>query len=88
MVRTPSEWQVSTAGVRWTQFVISILPGQVIIGISAAFLLWDAIDLGFTISDLVKKQGSKAARTLKEKAEMLEVALKETTGVYCIEMPL
>ena len=71
-----------------TQFVILLLPGQVIIGISAAFLLWDAIDLGFTISDLVKKQGSKAAKTLKEKAEMLEVALKETTGVYCIEMPL
>ena len=26
---------------------------QVIIGVSAAFLVWDAIDLGFTISDLV-----------------------------------
>ena len=62
--------------------------GQVIIGISAAFLVWDVIDLGFTITDLVKKQGSKAARTLKQKAEMLELALRETTGVYCIEMPL
>ena len=62
--------------------------GQVIIGISAAFLVWDVIDLGFTITDLVKKQGSKAARTLKEKAELLDLALRETTGVYCIEMPL
>ena len=62
--------------------------GQVVIGISAAFLVWDVIDLGFTITDLVKKQGSKAARTLKQKAEMLELALRETTGVYCIEMPL
>ena len=26
---------------------------KVIIGVSAAFLVWDAIDLGFTISDLV-----------------------------------
>ena len=62
--------------------------GQVVIGISAAFLVWDVIDLGFTITDLVKKQGSKAARTLKQKAEMLDLALRETTGVYCIEMPL
>ena len=30
-----------------------IIVSQVIIGVSAAFLVWDAIDLGFTISDLV-----------------------------------
>jgi len=62
--------------------------GQVIIGISAAFMLWDAVDLGFTISDLVRRQGSRAARTLRDKAEMLEVALRETVAVYCIEMPM
>merc|ERR1712123_292605 len=61
--------------------------GQVIIGISAAFLVWDAIDLGFTISDLVRKQGSQAGRVLREKADMLEGALRETVGVYSIEMP-
>jgi len=61
--------------------------GQVIIGISAAFMVWDAIDLGFTISDLVRKQGSRAGRVLMEKADMLEGALRETVGVYSIEMP-
>merc|ERR1719431_1345246 len=61
--------------------------GQVIIGISAAFLVWDAIDLGWNISDLVRKQGSQAAKVLREKAEMLEGALRETVGVYSIELP-
>ena len=61
--------------------------GQVIIGISAAFLVWDAIDLGFTISDLVKRQGSKAARVLREKAETLEGALQETVGAYSVLLP-
>jgi len=61
--------------------------GQVIIGMSAAFLVWDAIDLGFTISDLVRKQGSRAGRVLREKADLLESALRETVGVYSIEMP-
>ena len=32
---------------------LDIIISQVIIGVSAAFLVWDAIDLGFTISDLV-----------------------------------
>ena len=32
---------------------IHLFVSQVIIGVSAAFLVWDAIDLGFTISDLV-----------------------------------
>ena len=36
--------------------------GQVVIGISAAFIVWDAIELGFSISDLVKKKGSQAAK--------------------------
>merc|ERR1739848_637059 len=60
--------------------------GQVIIGISAAFMVWDAIDLGFTISDLVRKQGSRAGKVLREKADLLEGALKETVGMYSIEM--
>jgi len=61
--------------------------GQVIIGISAAFLVWDAIDLGWNISDLVRKQGSQAAKVLRQKAEMLESALKDTIGNYDVEMP-
>merc|ERR1711872_1076662 len=63
------------------------MAGQVIIGVSAAFLEWDAIDLGFTISDLVRKQGSRAGKVLREKADLLEGALKETVGMYSIEMP-
>jgi len=63
------------------------MAGQVIIGISAAFMLWDAIDLGFTISDLVRKQGSRAGRVLREKADTLEAALKSTVCVYSIDMP-
>ena len=61
--------------------------GQVIIGISAAFLVWDAIDLGFNISDLVRRQGSQAAKVLREKADLLENALKDTIGNYDVEMP-
>merc|ERR1712156_1050644 len=63
------------------------MAGQVIIGISAAFMLWDAIDLGFTISDLVRKKGSRAGRVLREKADTLEAALKSTVCVYSIDMP-
>ena len=60
---------------------------QVIIGVSAAFLVWDAIDLGFTINDLVRKQGSKAARVLREKAATLEGALDETLASYSVQLP-
>ena len=59
--------------------------GQVIIGINAAFLVWDAIDLGFNITDLVRKKGSEAARVLTEKAELLESALKETLSNYTVK---
>ena len=59
--------------------------GQVIIGINAAFLVWDAIDLGFNITDLVKKKGSEAARVLTVKAELLESALKETLSNYKVK---
>ena len=61
--------------------------GQVIIGVSAAFMVWDAVDLGLTITDLIKRQGSKAARTLRDKAEILDTALTDTVAAYCIEMP-
>ena len=75
---------------------------QVIIGVSAAFLVWDAIDLGFTISDLVtfpfhpfiftgylqvRKKGSQSAKVLRDKAVMLRVALEETAAEFCLDMP-
>lgn len=61
--------------------------GQVIIGISAAFIVWDAIDLGFAISDLVRKRGSSASKILREKANYLETALNQTVDSYNIAMP-
>ena len=60
--------------------------GQVIIGVSAAFLVWDAIDLGFSISDLIKKRGSESAKVLREKASFLETALEDTLLNYKIEV--
>merc|ERR1712013_331825 len=63
------------------------MAGQVIIGVSAAFLVWDAIDLGFTISDLVRKKGSQSAKVLREKAAMLEGALDETLATYSVNLP-
>ena len=46
--------------------------GKVIIGVSAFFLVIDVIDLGFTIKDLVEKNGSDAAMFLRAKADQLE----------------
>ena len=45
---------------------------KVIIGVSAVMSTWDAIDLSYTIYDLVAKKGSKAAKVLREKADKLE----------------
>ena len=60
--------------------------GQVIIGVSAAFLVWDAIDLGFNITDLIKKRGSESAKVLREKASLLENALEDTLNNYKIDI--
>ena len=57
------------------------------IGFSAAFLAWDALDLGMNISDLVRKQGSEAARVLRGKAAVLESALQNTLGIYSVKIP-
>jgi len=62
------------------------LAGQVIVGVSAAFLLWDAIDLGWNVAELVRMKGSQAGRILRDKADELEAALKETTENFSVEM--
>ena len=62
------------------------LAGKVIVGVSAAFLVWDVIDLGFTVADLVQKKGSKAGEVLREKADQLEAALNETKAQYNLDM--
>ena len=61
--------------------------GQVVIGFSAAFLAWDALDLGMNISDLVRMPGSQAAKVLRGKAAVLENALQNTLGVYSVKLP-
>lgn len=49
--------------------------GTVIIGVSAAFLVLDAIDLAMTVRDIVENQGSEAARILRCKADEYEALL-------------
>ncbi|XP_015770744.1 PREDICTED: uncharacterized protein LOC107349157 [Acropora digitifera] len=49
--------------------------GTVIIGVSAVFLVLDAIDLAMTVRDIVENQGSEAARILRCKADEYEALL-------------
>ena len=49
--------------------------GGFIIGVSAAFLVLDAIDLAFTVRDIVKDEGSDEARCLRCKADEYEAIL-------------
>ena len=48
------------------------LAGKVIIGVSAVMLVWDVMDLSFTIYDLVINKGSEAVKELRKKADELE----------------
>ena len=52
----------------------SKVAGGVIIGASVAFLVWDAIDLSFTIQELIEERGSEAAKELREIAYNLDKA--------------
>ena len=61
---------------------------QIIIGLSAAFIVWDSIELGLGITELVRKHGSKAAKVLREKAELLENALDQAVATFDIDMPI
>ena len=49
--------------------------GGFIIGVSAAFLVLDAIDLAFAVRDIVKDEGSDEARCLRCKADEYEAIL-------------
>ena len=51
--------------------------GKVAIGVNVVFLIFDAIDLGFTIRDLVEERGSEAAEVLRQKADEIENAMKQ-----------
>ncbi|PFX20551.1 hypothetical protein AWC38_SpisGene15006 [Stylophora pistillata] len=43
-----------------------------ILALDTAFLVWDVIDLGFTIHDLVQNKGSEKAKDLREMAKEIE----------------
>ena len=49
-------------------------------------MVWDVIDLGWTVTDLVRNKGSRAAAILREKADQLEEALEETKSKYVVDM--
>ena len=68
---------VAQEGARAGSDAVGETVGKIIIVVNAALVLSDAIDLGFTIRDLVKNKGSEAAKVLREKADELENAMKE-----------
>ncbi|KAL9985026.1 hypothetical protein ACROYT_G007380 [Oculina patagonica] len=49
--------------------------GSLIIGVSAAFLVLDAMELTFTVRDIINNEGSDAARCLRDRADELEAIL-------------
>ena len=50
--------------------------GGLIIGVSVAFLVLDVMELAFTVRDIVKNEGSDAARCLRDKADEYEAILR------------
>lgn len=50
---------------------------EVLVVISVAFLMLDALDLGYTIRDIFKNKGSEAAKHLREKANEIEATMRQ-----------
>ena len=67
---------VVQAGARAGSEAVGEAVSKVVIVVNVAFVVWDAIDLGFTIRDLVENKGSEAAKVLRQKADKLESAMK------------
>ena len=67
---------VVQAGARAGSEAVGEAVGKVVIVVNVAFVVWDAIDLGFTFRDLVENKGSEAAKVLRQKADKLESAMK------------
>ena len=65
------------AGAKAGSETVGKAVGKVIIGVNVAFVVWDAIDLGFTIKDLVENKGSEAAKVMRQKADELESAMNQ-----------
>ena len=67
---------VVQAGTRAGSEAVGKALGKVVIVVNVACVVWDVIDLGFTIRDLVENKGSEAAKVLRQKADKLESAMK------------
>ena len=68
---------VVQAGARAGSEAVGEVVGKVVIVVNVTFVVWDALDLVFTIRDLINNKGSEAAEFLRQKAADLENALKE-----------
>ena len=53
---------------------VSKTAAKAMVVLSAAFVVWDTIDLAFTIRDLVQHKGSQAAKLLRQKADEMEAS--------------
>jgi hypothetical protein len=59
------------------------IDGALVAGVGAVFLVWDVIDLGTCIYDLVKKKGSEVGNILREKARELESSIQSQCCGNC-----
>ena len=50
---------------------------EVLVVVNVAFLMFDALDLGYTIRDIFKNKGSEAAKILRKKANKIEASMKQ-----------
>ena len=62
---------IGEAGARGLMLSSKVF-GGVMIGINAVFIIWDGVELGKTIHDLVKEKGSAAAAEIRKFANDLE----------------
>ena len=53
------------------------LASRALVAVNVAFVMYDALDLGFTIRDIMENKGSEAAKDLREKANELEATMKQ-----------
>ena len=58
--------------------VSAIGASRLIIGMSVAFMVWDAIDLGLTFASIIENRGSETAKFLRQKADGLEHSSHKT----------
>ena len=50
---------------------------EVLVVVNVTFLMFDALDLGFTIRDILENKGSEAAKILRKKANEIEASMKQ-----------